>query len=49
MSCVIYIYDMLFQLNYWMTYRTEKNVDVLERFLFVRRVSVDNEQAAKIA
>jgi hypothetical protein len=28
--------------------RTEKNVDVLERLLLVRRVLVDNEQAAKV-
>ena len=31
------------------TYRTEKNVDVRERLLLVRRVLVDNEQAARVA
>ena len=30
-------------------YRTEKNVDVRERLLLVRRVLVDNEQAARVA
>ena len=30
-------------------YRTEKNVDVRERLLLVRRVMVDNEQAAIVA
>jgi transposase len=30
-------------------YRTEKNVDVRERVLLVRRVLVDNEQAARVA
>ena len=31
------------------TYRTEKNVDVRERLLLVRRVLVDNEQTARVA
>ncbi|MDQ6863640.1 MAG: leucine zipper domain-containing protein [Thermoproteota archaeon] len=31
------------------TFRTEKNVDVRERLLLVRRVLVDNEQAARVA
>ncbi len=46
-----HISDMLFQLNWWwwMTYRTEKNVDVLEMLLFVRLVSVDNEQISRVA
>ena len=30
-------------------YRTEKNVDVRERLLLVRRVLVDNEQTARVA
>jgi transposase len=30
-------------------YRTEKNVDVRERLLLVRRVLVDDEQAARVA
>jgi hypothetical protein len=30
-------------------YRTEKNVDVRERLLLVRRILVDNEQAARVA
>ena len=30
-------------------YRTEKDVDVRERLLLVRRVLVDNEQAARVA
>ena len=30
-------------------YRTEKNVDVRERLLLVRRVLVDNERAARVA
>lgn len=30
-------------------YRTEKNVDVRERLLLVRRVIVDDEQAARVA
>ena len=30
-------------------YRTEKNVDVRERLLLVRRMLVDNEQAARVA
>ena len=30
-------------------YRTEKNVDVRERLLLVRRVLVDNEHAARVA
>ena len=30
-------------------YRTEKNVDVRERFLLVRRVLVDNEQKSRVA
>ena len=30
-------------------YRTEKNVDVRERLLLVRRVLVDNKQAARVA
>lgn len=31
------------------TYRTEKNVDVRERLLLVRRVLVDNEQISRVA
>jgi putative transposase len=31
------------------TYRTEQNGDVRERLLLVRRVLVDNEQAARVA
>ena len=30
-------------------YRTEKNVDIRERLLLVRRILVDNEQAARVA
>ena len=30
-------------------YRTEKNVDVRERLLLVRRVLVDNEQISRVA
>ena len=30
-------------------YRTEKNVDVRERLLLVRRILVDNEQGARVA
>jgi putative transposase len=30
-------------------YRTEKNVDVRERLLLVRRVLVDNEQTARVS
>jgi len=30
-------------------YRTEKDVDVRERLLLVRRILVDNEQAARVA
>ena len=30
-------------------YRTEKNVNVRERLLLVRRVLVDNEQTARVA
>ncbi|MGC2571423.1 MAG: hypothetical protein WA364_07920 [Candidatus Nitrosopolaris sp.] len=30
-------------------YRTEKNGDVRERLLLVRRVLVDNEQTARVA
>jgi hypothetical protein len=30
-------------------YRTEKNVDVREKLLLVRRVLVDNEHAARVA
>jgi hypothetical protein len=30
-------------------YRTEKDADVRERLLLVRRILVDNEQAARVA
>ena len=30
-------------------YRIEKNVDVRERLLLVRRIRVDNEEAASVA